>query len=207
MSINAPAAGIVPLFRTTAAAIATAQSVRSRDVIAGSQRGIAGTPTVGATISVQDLTSDPSAVATPQSTTGYYLSTDNHLDAGDILIGRRTVPALAAGGLQLGVGSSRHPGRHGARRVLPKGDRGVQREQQRERRPDHGCPVSRRSFRCARTTLPHLGKAKSIVRSEKRKSALSRIPAAAPEPLLTFLWLAAETGMRAGERAQGRSAA
>ena len=52
-------------------------------------------------ISVQDLTSDPSAVATPQSTTGYYLSTDNHLDAGDILIGRRTVPALAAGGSSL----------------------------------------------------------------------------------------------------------
>jgi uncharacterized delta-60 repeat protein len=64
-------------------------------------RGIAGTPTVGATISVQDLTSDPSAVATPQSTTGYYLSTDNHLDAGDILIGRRMVPALAAGGSSL----------------------------------------------------------------------------------------------------------
>ena len=50
---------------------------------------------------MQDLTSDPSAVATPQSTTGYYLSTDNHLDAGDILIGRRTVPALAAGGSSL----------------------------------------------------------------------------------------------------------
>jgi trimeric autotransporter adhesin len=64
-------------------------------------RGIAGTPTVGATISVQDLTSDPSAVATPQSTTAYYLSTDNHLDAGDILIGRRPVPALAAGGSSL----------------------------------------------------------------------------------------------------------
>jgi len=64
-------------------------------------RGIAGTPTAGATISVQDLTSDPSAVAVTQSTTGYYLSTDNHLDAGDILIGRRTVPALAAGGSSL----------------------------------------------------------------------------------------------------------
>jgi uncharacterized delta-60 repeat protein len=64
-------------------------------------RGIAGTPTVGATISVQDLTSDPSAVATPQSTTGYYLSTDNHLDAGDILIGHRMVPALAGGGSSL----------------------------------------------------------------------------------------------------------
>ena len=69
-------------------------------------RGIAGTPTVGATISVQDLTSDPSAVATPQSTTGYYLSTDNHLDAGDILIGRRMVPALAAGGSSLASGQA-----------------------------------------------------------------------------------------------------
>jgi len=64
-------------------------------------RGIAGTPTAGATISVQDLTSDPSAVAARQSTTGYYLSTDNHLDPGDILIGHRTVPALAAGGSSL----------------------------------------------------------------------------------------------------------
>jgi len=69
--------------------------------LAAAVRGIAGTPTVGATISVQDLTSDPSAVATPQSTTGYYLSTDNHLDAGDILIGRRMVPALAVGGSSL----------------------------------------------------------------------------------------------------------
>jgi uncharacterized delta-60 repeat protein len=64
-------------------------------------RSITGTPKAGATISVQDLTTNPSAVATPQSTTGYYLSTDNQLDAGDILIGRRTVPALAAGGSSL----------------------------------------------------------------------------------------------------------
>jgi subtilase family serine protease len=64
-------------------------------------RSIAGTLAAGATISVQDLTSNPSVAATPQSTTGYYLSTDNHLDAGDILIGRRTVPALAAGGSSL----------------------------------------------------------------------------------------------------------
>jgi uncharacterized delta-60 repeat protein len=79
----------------------SARILRVGPDLVASVRGIAGTPTVGATISVQDLTSDPSAVATPQSTTGYYLSTDNHLDAGDILIGRRTVPALAAGGSSL----------------------------------------------------------------------------------------------------------
>jgi Putative transposase len=38
MSINAPAAGIVPLFRTTAAAIATARSARQQHAIAGSPR-------------------------------------------------------------------------------------------------------------------------------------------------------------------------
>jgi len=38
MSISAPAAGIVPLFHTTAAAIATARSVRRRHAIAGSPR-------------------------------------------------------------------------------------------------------------------------------------------------------------------------
>jgi uncharacterized delta-60 repeat protein len=69
-------------------------------------RGIAGTPTAGATISVQDLTSDPSAVAAPQSTTGYYLSTDNRLDAADVRIGGRAIPALAAGGSSLASGQA-----------------------------------------------------------------------------------------------------
>jgi hypothetical protein len=55
---------------------------------------------------VSDLTSDPSVVAAPPSTTGYYLSTDNHLDAADVLIGRRTVAALAAGGSSLASGQA-----------------------------------------------------------------------------------------------------
>ena len=79
------------------------------DLVAAA-RGISGTPKVDATISVQDLTSNPSAATTPQSTTGYYLSTDNHLDAGDILIGRRTVPALAAGGSTLASAQAVIPG-------------------------------------------------------------------------------------------------
>jgi len=69
-------------------------------------RGITGTLKAGATISVQDLTSDPSAAAAPQSTTGYYLSTDNLLDAGDVRIGSRAIPALAAGGSSLASGQA-----------------------------------------------------------------------------------------------------
>jgi uncharacterized delta-60 repeat protein len=69
-------------------------------------RAITGTPRAGATISVQDLTSDPSAVAAPQSTTGYYLSTDNRLDATDVRIGGRAIPALAAGGSSLASGQA-----------------------------------------------------------------------------------------------------
>jgi uncharacterized delta-60 repeat protein len=69
-------------------------------------RSIAGTPRAGTTISVQDLTSDPSTVAAPQSTTGYYLSTDNRLDVTDVRIGSRAVPALAAGGSSLASGQA-----------------------------------------------------------------------------------------------------
>jgi uncharacterized delta-60 repeat protein len=69
-------------------------------------RGITGALRAGATISVQDLTSDPSAVAAPQSTTGYYLSTDNRLDAADVRIGSRAIPALAAGGSSLASGQA-----------------------------------------------------------------------------------------------------
>jgi uncharacterized delta-60 repeat protein len=69
-------------------------------------RGITGTLRAGATISVQDLTSNPSVVTAPQSTTGYYLSTDNRLDATDVRIGSRAVPALAAGGSSLASGQA-----------------------------------------------------------------------------------------------------
>jgi len=69
-------------------------------------RSIAGTPRAGTTISVQDLTSDPSTVAAPQSTTGYYLSTDNRLDVTDVRIGSRAVPALASGGSSLASGQA-----------------------------------------------------------------------------------------------------
>jgi uncharacterized delta-60 repeat protein len=74
--------------------------------LAAAVRGITGTLRAGATISVQDLTSDPSAAAVPQSTTGYYLSTDNRLDAADVRIGGRAIPALAAGGSSLASGQA-----------------------------------------------------------------------------------------------------
>jgi subtilase family serine protease len=99
--ILAKADGANVLAETNEANNVSARILRVGPDLVAAVRSIAGTPTAGATISVQDLTSDPSAVATPQSTTGYYLSKDNHLDAGDILIGRRTVPALAAGGSSL----------------------------------------------------------------------------------------------------------
>jgi hypothetical protein len=72
-------------------------------------RGISGTLKAGATITVSDQTSDLSAVAAPASTTGYYLSTDNRLDAADVPIGRRTVPALTAGGSSLASGQGLIP--------------------------------------------------------------------------------------------------
>jgi uncharacterized delta-60 repeat protein len=74
--------------------------------LAATVRGITGTLRGGATISVQDLTSNPSAVAVAQSTTGYYLSTDNRLDAADVRIGSRAIPALAAGGSSLASGQA-----------------------------------------------------------------------------------------------------
>jgi subtilase family serine protease len=69
-------------------------------------RGISGTLRAGATISVQDLTSDMGAVAAPQSTTAYYLSADNRLDAADVRIGSRAIPALTAGGSSLASGQA-----------------------------------------------------------------------------------------------------
>jgi trimeric autotransporter adhesin len=72
-------------------------------------RDIAGTPKAGATISVYDLTSDPSPAGVGASTTGYYLSTDNVLDAADVLIGHRAIPALAGGGSSFASGQALIP--------------------------------------------------------------------------------------------------
>ena len=56
----------------------------------------------GATISVTDATRNAGAGAAPASTTRFYLSTNNVLDGGDVLLGGRAVAALAAGASNTG---------------------------------------------------------------------------------------------------------
>src|SRR5688572_2416690 len=55
------------------------------------------TSSAGATISLTDTTSNTGAGAAVASTTRFYLSTNALLDASDVLLGSRAVPALAAG--------------------------------------------------------------------------------------------------------------
>lgn len=58
---------------------------------------------VGATINIIDTTANIGAGGAAASTTSYYLSTDKVLDAGDILLGSRSIPALAAGAGNVGT--------------------------------------------------------------------------------------------------------
>ena len=51
----------------------------------------------GSVMSVTDVTHNQGGAAAGPSTTAYYLSADAVLDAGDVLLGGRAVPALAAG--------------------------------------------------------------------------------------------------------------
>lgn len=51
----------------------------------------------GASISVSETTRNQGTVATPSTTTTFFLSTDAALDAGDVPLGSRSVPGLAAG--------------------------------------------------------------------------------------------------------------
>jgi uncharacterized repeat protein (TIGR01451 family) len=53
---------------------------------------------VGATITAQETTSNKGRVDAGTSDTRFYLSTDSALDAGDVLLGSRAVPALGAKG-------------------------------------------------------------------------------------------------------------
>ncbi len=50
----------------------------------------------GSSIAVQDNTRNQDLVDSASSATKFYLSTDNLLDGGDILLGSRAVPALSA---------------------------------------------------------------------------------------------------------------
>jgi subtilase family serine protease len=52
---------------------------------------------VGATINAIDTTTNQGGGAAPASTTRFYLSLNSVFDAGDVLIGARSVPALAGG--------------------------------------------------------------------------------------------------------------
>jgi subtilisin family serine protease/subtilase family serine protease len=56
----------------------------------------------GATISVTDTTRNQGGDTAPASVTAYYLSANAGLDAGDVLLGTRTVASLASGGSQSG---------------------------------------------------------------------------------------------------------
>src|SRR3989304_5117890 len=51
----------------------------------------------GATISVSDTTKNQGGGTAGRSTTKFYLSTNNTLDGGDVLLGSRAIPALAPG--------------------------------------------------------------------------------------------------------------
>ncbi len=79
--------------------------------IASSDLTVSGltAPTVagqGQIISVTDTTKDSSTtVQAPASTTTFYLSTDPVLDAGDVFLGIRAVPALAPGATNVGTTS------------------------------------------------------------------------------------------------------
>ena len=56
----------------------------------------------GATIAVNDTTRNQGGDTAAPSTTAFYVSANSTLDGGDVLLGSRAVPALAAGGSSAG---------------------------------------------------------------------------------------------------------
>ena len=68
----------------------------------------------GATLAVTDTTANQGGGGSPASTTGYYLSADAVLDAADVRLGGRAVPALAAGASSTGSASLTIPAGTGA---------------------------------------------------------------------------------------------
>jgi len=54
----------------------------------------------GGVIAVTDTTKNQGGASAPETTTGFYLSTNSTVDAADIFLGSRAVSALAAGGMQ-----------------------------------------------------------------------------------------------------------
>ncbi len=70
--------------------------------LVNSGSSVPATGGAGSTISVSNTTKNQGAAAADASTTKFYLSTDTALDAGDLLLGSRAIPALAAGELSAG---------------------------------------------------------------------------------------------------------
>ena len=79
-------------------------------------------PTVGGqgqAISITDTTKNGTAAGTtPVSTTSFYLSSDNVLDAGDVLFGSRAVPSLVAGATDTATTSQTIPAGFDGRQLL-----------------------------------------------------------------------------------------
>lgn len=78
----------------------------------------------GATISATDTTRNQGGDTAPVSVTSYYLSANSALDAGDLLLSKRTVPSLAAGISQAGSISLAIPASTaaGTYYIIAKGD-------------------------------------------------------------------------------------
>jgi len=57
---------------------------------------------VGGTMTVSDTTKNQGGTSAPETTSSFYLSGNSTFEAGDILLGSRTVSALAAGAMQSG---------------------------------------------------------------------------------------------------------
>jgi subtilase family serine protease len=68
----------------------------------------------GATISVMDTVTNAGGSGAPASSTTFYLSTNSSLGAGDVLLGSRVVPALAAGAANAGSADLTIPSTTGA---------------------------------------------------------------------------------------------
>ena len=80
---------------------ARALNVTQPDLFVQALRG-PSTAAAGANVVIDETTSNKAAVPAGGSTTGYYLSIDAIFDGADVLLGSRSVPALAAKGRSAG---------------------------------------------------------------------------------------------------------
>ncbi len=85
----------------------------------------------GASMAVSDTTQNASAGAAVASTTGFYLSTDTVLDASDVFLGSRAVPALAGAASNTATTTLDHSRRDASRALL-------RHRPGRQRRDHHG---------------------------------------------------------------------